>query len=214
VNVSDQLSLLRLRLGEPENADDARFTPSQLLLALNSSRRWFCEESHSLQIKDQQNTIVGTKLYTMKNDVIKFYAVECGGLQVDPVTPANWRGLVGDDEDMAGVPVVYKYWARQIQLFYVPDAVKVLLYHGYAYPTALVLNGTDGEFLDRQSEGAIWKAAVDIKAADERPFDYELAEADRVAKEFRDQYAPKGPRQVNSGPSGPSPLSFVLNRGG
>lgn len=210
--VASQFAKLALRLGEPENEDDRRFTPAQMLLALNPARRAVAEESQSLQCDDTQNTTVGGKLYNLPLDVIDFYAVEWDGIELEVVPVDQWRRVIGSNDALRGAPQCVKYHARQLQLFPVPDQVKALRYHGYCYPTALAVGGTDSEFTSDQEEAAIWKAAADMKAADERDFDYEEKQAARLIQKLAEQYKPKGPRYVK-GSSSVNPIWHML-RGG
>lgn len=195
-NVTTQLSHLAMRLGEPENADDRRFTPAQLLLGLNTARRSIAERTRSLQCRDSQTLAAGTKFINLPLDVIHFYALEWDGVELDLVPVDGWRETIGTNEDLAGAPIVAKYHARQVQVFPVPDQAKTIRYHGYCYPSELVIGGNDADFTIRQEEAAIWQAAADMKAADERPSEYEERKAAEIVAELSRQYAPDGPRYV------------------
>jgi len=199
--VDDQLAFLRDLLGEPSSADDSRFTPAQLVRALNEGRRWFCENSHSFQIKDSQETNpagVPTKLYATPFDIIDFYNIEWDGLPLDLVRPQHWRDKIGDDDDIQGDPYAVMYFTRQLQLFYVPRTAKTLRYHGYGYSTTLVAGGQDTQFTDQQARAGLYRASWKLKAIDERDVAEDKGEAIRLAEEFLQQYKPKGPRYVRT----------------
>lgn len=196
MTANDQLTLFRLILGEPDTGADARFADPKAIKLLNLGRNRFAERSRSFQIKDSQTTVVGTKFYTVKNDAIGFYEVEYDGVPLDPVEPRDWRDTIGDDDALQGTPEVYKYFARQLQLFRAPSQAKTLRYEGWGYPAALLVNGSDADYLDRQGEASVYFAAAIAKAADERESSKEEAIAEGIAQEFKRQYAPKGARYV------------------
>lgn len=195
--VDEQLAKLFDTIGEP--IEGGRFTKPQALIALNDGREWVAEETHSFQVTDSQTTIVGQKRYTLRNDIIEFFTLEWGGHTVTPVRPRNWRDEIGDDDTIIGTPVIAKQWARQIQLFPVPDRALLLSLEGPAYPVELLLGGVDPDYFKRQQDCAIWRAAWVLKAVDERDTKHEEAEALKLAAKLEDQYRRKGRRSVNTG---------------
>lgn len=206
--VEDQLAFLRDLLGEPENPDDARLQPPQLVRGINAARRWFCEKTRSFQVKEAQPTNPGgviTKFYQVPFDLIGIYSVEWNGIPLDLVTPIEWRKRIGEDDNIQGDPYVTMYFARQFQLFYVPQTAKTLRYSGWGYTTPLVVGGQDTQFTDQQNQGVLYRASWKIKALDERDFAEDKSEALSVADEFAQQYKPKGPRYVNQSYQG-SPI--------
>ena len=191
----DQIAKLAERIGEPSVG--GRFTPAQLLIALNDGREWVAEETHSFQVTDSQTTVVGQARYTLKNDLIEFYALEWAGHPIKPVRPRNWREEIGDDDTILGTPSIAKQWARQIQLFRVPDQALLLSLEGPAYPNELILGGVDPDFFKRQQDCSIWRAAWVLKGIDEREIRIEKEEASKLAAKLEDQYRRKGRRSVN-----------------
>jgi len=199
VTTNQQLALLRLWLGEPSDSAQARFSPTQLVLALNEGRRWFCEKSKSFHIKDSQQTNpsnVATNIYSIPNDVMGFWLVEWDGIPLDPVETVDWRSRIGDRDDIQGIPEVYQYFARQLQLFPVPSDQKTLKYHGWGYAAELIDGGNDLDLTDQQARGPIWYTTWLLKGADERDDRGELAKALEISQEFMRQSKPKGPRYV------------------
>ena len=204
-----QLAFLRDLLGEPANEDDARWNPTQLVRAINDARRWVCEETRSFQIKDSQQTNPGgvvTKIYQTPFDLIGFYKIEWNGVPLDLTTPAEWREKVGEDEDIQGDPYVVMYFARQLQLFYVPQTAKTLLYRGWGYTEEVVATGNDTQFTDAQARTALYRASWKLKGADERDVAEDKGEARSLAAEIAKQFKPKGARYVKS-PYIRSPIS-------
>ncbi len=191
-----QLAKLAERVGEPFVG--GRFTPAQLLIALNDAREWVAEETHSFQVTDSQTTVVGQARYTLKNDLIEFYALEWAGHPITPVRPRDWRGQIGDDDTILGTPFIAKQWARQIQLFQVPDQALLLSLEGPAYPVELVEGGVDPDFFKRQQDCSIWRAAVVLKGLDEREVKFEEKQSLRLATKLEIQYRRKGRRSVNT----------------
>ena len=191
----DQIAKLAERIGEPSVG--GRFTPAQLLIALNDGREWVAEETHSFQVTDSQTTVKGQARYTLKNDLIEFYALEWAGHPIKPVRPRNWREEIGDDDTILGTPSIAKQWARQIQLFRVPDQALSLSLEGPAYPNELILGGVDPDFFKRQQDCSIWRAAWVLKGIDEREIRIEKEEASKLAAKLEDQYRRKGRRSVN-----------------
>lgn len=213
--IEKQLDLLRQHLGEPVNPDDARFQPPELLASLIEGREWFAENSMSFQVQDEQETNPGnvkTAFYNVKNDLIKITALTWDGRPLTPVEPRDWRDRIGIDDTITGIPYVYKYRLRRLQLFFVPDSAKTLSLEGYAYPIELAgITGEDTDFTNPQARGAIWRAAWTLKDDDERDSKMEQGHAERIAKEFHDQYKPKGPRFVRSETVANPLLGFLRN---
>jgi len=195
-STDQQLAKLAERVGE--TFVGGRFTPAQLLIGLNDAREWVAEETHSFQVTDTQPTIVGQARYTLKNDLIEFYALEWAGHRVIPVRIRNWRDEIGDDDTLLGRPRILKQWARQVQLFPVPDQALLLSLEGPAYPNELVEGGVDPDFFKRQQDCSIWRAAWILKGIDERDTAHEEKEALKLANNLEDQYRRKGRRSVNS----------------
>ncbi len=195
-STDQQLDKLAGRIGE--SLVGGRFTPAQLLIALNDAREWVAEETHSFQVTDSQTTIIGQARYTLKNDLIEFYALEWAGHQITPVRPRTWRQDIGDDDTILGRPHIAKQWARQIQLFPVPDQALLLSLEGPAYPNELVSGGVDPDFFKRQQDCSIWRAAWILKGIDERDTSHEEKEALKLAANLESQYRRKGRRSVNT----------------
>jgi len=202
VKIEDQLIFLRRLLAEPVNPDDARWQPLELLDALNEGRRWFAENSKSLQITQSQTTNPGgvpTKFYSVQNEIGAFYTMEWDGIPLTPVHSRDWRNRIGINEDLTGDPYVYKFFIRQIQLFFVPATQKTLFFEGWAYPIELNgITGFDSEFTDQQARGGIYRAAWTLKDSDERDSAKEERHAREITDQFFQQYRPKGPRYVRS----------------
>lgn len=220
MKIEDQLTFLRRLLGEPVNPDDARWQPLELLDALNEARRWFAEKTGSFQVREAQDTTPDpttgepVKFYSVKNDLIKIHALEWGGRPLTPVEPRDWRSRVGVNEDLTGDPYIYKYWLRQIQLFFVPGSVQTLRHFATAYPIELPgITGTDTDFTDQQARGGMYRAAWTLKDADERDSGKEERHAREIADEFFQQYKPKGPRYVR-GENAAHPLLGFLGISG
>ncbi len=193
---NEQLEKLAERIGEP--ATGGRFTPAQRLIALNDGREWVAEETHSFQVTDSQTTERGKARYTLKNDIIEFFALEWAGHPITPIRPRNWRQEIGDDDTILGRPSVAKQWARQIQLFPVPDQALLLSLEGPAYPVELIVGGVDPDFFKRQQDCSIWRAAWILKGIDERDTSHEEKETLRLAGQLENQYRRKGRRSVNT----------------
>ena len=199
MDTDTQLSKLRDRLGEPSDAAQARWTTAQLLSFLNDARNLIAEETSCFPVSDSQPTVAGTGTYSVGSDFIKFTDLEWKGLPLKIVRHEIWREVVGDDDTTRGAPEVCKYFARQIQIFPVPDSVETLTYHGYAYPTALVSGGVDASFTDYIADACIWQAVVLVKVSDERPLGPEVQLLDIKKKELKKQYLAKGARYVRGG---------------
>lgn len=194
-SVNEQLTKLAERMGE--NFVGGRFNPAQLLIALNDAREWVAEETRSFQVTDTQPTIAGQSLYTIKNDLIEFYTLTWAGHPITPVRPRSWRDNIGDDDTILGTPNIAKQWARQIQLFPVPDQALALVIEGPAYPVELADSGVDPDFFKRQQDCSIWRAAWILKGVDERNTRHEEKETLRLAAQLENQYRRKGRRSVN-----------------
>ena len=214
MDAASQLNLLRLYLGEPAEAALARFTPDQLILGLNEGRRTFSEFTGSVRIRYNQTTNplnVPTKRYSIPNEVIEFWAVEFDGYNCEPVSPRDWRSRIGRKDDIQGIPSLYTYYMRQIQLYPVPNAQKVLSICGTGYANPLQLNGADPDLTDEQARVAIWWAAFILKGADERENAHEYKQAVTLSESIRKQYKPRGPRVVRDMSRRTSVLGWILN---
>ena len=196
MTTDNQLALLRTILGEPDDANEARFTATQLLNFLNLGRKWLCEYSRCFQVKDSQTTQVGVYIYNTPIEVIGFHAVEYNGIPLDPISLRHWRDQVGDDDTIQGIPFIYKYFAKQIQLFYAPQEAKTLMYEGWGYAIDLVSGGDDVDLNDYQNRGAIFYAGFLAKGSDKRNESFEYQSAMDIAENLRKQHRPKGPRYI------------------
>lgn len=194
MTVQEQTDLFQLLIAD--SPSDPRFTPAQTVLFLNEARKWFCEYTRSFQIKDSQTTVQGTSIYSLQNDVINLYSVEYDGVPLDPIDPRDWRGTIGIDDTLQGQPSVYQYFARQLQLFYVPPEAKTLKVYGAGYARDLVVNGGDLDLIDPQARGTVYRAAWQAQQADKEEYQGLAADAMRIAEEFKRQYWHKGPRYV------------------
>lgn len=192
-----QISLFKLLTGEPSSG--GRWEDPDIIQFINLGRSELAEKTRCFQIRDSQTTSSGTKSYSLQNDVIDFYALEYDGHPLTPVRPEDWRATIGDDDTIKGDPSVYKYQARQIQLFEVPNAAKTLRYEGWGYPTALTATGSDTEFTDRMAEGGVALGVIIAKMADERALGREEKIAADIIAELSRQFRQKGPRRVRFG---------------
>jgi hypothetical protein len=215
MNTNTQLTKLRTRLGEPSDEDQARFTVDQLLDLLNEGRRHVARESRCFQVRDSQTLSVPASgvasLVSVSNDFIGLYRLEYNGRPLRPVRSANWRDVVGIDDTIRGTPSVFKYFARQFQLYQsVSQAGLVFRYEGWAYPADLVENGSDSDFNDDMAEAAIWRATVIGRDADDRDSSAAEKNAARTLNGLKAQYRPKGTRYVNTGELYIPPTGYVL----
>lgn len=193
---NDQDALLLSIIGESSDTAQARWSSTQRFAFLNAGRRRVAREARCFQIKDSQSTVAGTSLYSVPNDFIGSYLLEFNGKPLRPVRMAYWRDVIGPNEDLRGTPSVVTYFARQFQLFFVPDRVATFKYSGWGIPAAIAADGADPDFTDEMAEASVYAAAVMAKAADDRDPSNEEAQAkDRITALFR-QYKPRGPRYV------------------
>ena len=214
MDAASQLTLLRTKLGEPVDTALARFTPAQLISGLNEGRQFFAEYTNSVQIRYSQTTNPGnvpTAFYSLPNDVIEFWAVEFDGYNVEPVQPRDWRNRIGRKDDIQGIPSLFKYYMRRLQLYPVPNAQKILRVEGYGYPVDLQVDGADPDLTDQQARASIWWAAFILKGADERENSFELDNAKAASERFRKQYKPRGPRMIRDATRRTSVLGWILN---
>lgn len=214
MDAASQLTLLRTKLGEPVDPAVARFTPAQLIAGLNEGRQFFCEYTKSFHVKYSQTTNpsnVPTAYYSVPNEMIEFWAVEFDGYNVEPVQPRDWRNRIGRKDDIQGIPSLFKYELRQIQLYPVPNAQKTLRVEGCGYATDLQVAGADPDLTDQQARASIWWATFILKGADERENAFEMNMAKQASEEFRKQYKPRGPRMVRDASRRTSVLGWILN---
>lgn len=206
-NISDQLALLRTRLGEPEAAADCRWSPAQLLAALIASRREVAEETRCYPVKDKITMTAALLpasgspfLISVTNDFINFEQAEYNGVPLRIVQPKDWRDVVGQDDTLTGTPVAVMYHGRKFQLFRVGTTVgHVFRYRGWAYPPDITAAGIEASLTDRAADVCIWHCAMVLKGSDERSNAFEEKMADRGIAALKAQYLPKGTRYVNTG---------------
>lgn len=191
---NDQINLFWLLTGD--NPADPRFSQAQAIQFLNMARKWFCEETRSFQIQDTQQTAVGVNTYSLTADVITLYRVEYDGVSLDPIEPRDWRTTIGIDDTIQGQPAVYQYHGRQLQLFYVPPAIKTLNTVGCAYARDLAVDSNDLDLIDSQAMGTIYRAAWQAQQADKEEYAGLKDDAMNVMVQFKRQYWHKGPRYV------------------
>ncbi len=210
-----QLASLRTRIGEPVDAAQCRYTPTQLLDYLNASRREVAEQTRCYPIKDSMTfTAAGTAagsgtaplpatgdpfLISVTNDFIFVEQVEYDGNPLRIVRAQDWRDVVGTDDTLIGDPRVVMYFGRKFQIFQVPNVVgKVFRYRGWAYPPDMVAAGIDASFVQRVADVCIWHAAMVIKGSDERNNNHESQMAAVGIAQIKEQYRPRGPRYVRT----------------
>jgi hypothetical protein len=206
-----QIERFKELMGEPDDADNQRWSDAAALRFINEGRSWLCEESRCFQINDTLDTEVGESEYDLSRDFIGFYALSFDGIPVDLVHPRDWRGTIGDDDTLQGDPTVAKYFTRILKLFRVPGTVAELAFDGWAYAAALEEGGSDTDLTDEQARAAIYRAVWKAKAADEREFSEEKEEALRLMVRATKDFKPKGPRYVRRRSPGRSWIGRVLN---
>lgn len=210
--VKDQLTLLRMLLGEPADLAEARLNPDQLLVLLNLGRDWLCEEALCVQLEDAQTTTKGNSQYSVEQDIIDLYTVEYDGVPLDLVQPKDWRQRIGVDDTLEGPPTCAKFWARQIQVFPVPSDGKLLRIEGWMY--AAELTDTDGGDLDfnrQMARTSIYRAAWIGKDLDERDSKDEEKHATQGMLKIKALNRPKGPRMVRKrSNSGMNKIQWLL----
>lgn len=214
-NTDAQLATLRTRLGEPETAAQARWSPAQLLAQLISSRNEVAEQTRCYPVKDAVAFTAGGSLVapvsqalpasgspfiiSTVNDFIWLDALTWEGRPLRGVRAQDWPDVVGDDETANGDPCVFMFFGRQLQIFRVPTEAGTLQYRGWAYPPEMVSGGVDASFTSRAADVAIWHAAMVLKGSDERSFAFEEKQTGIGIAELSKQYRPKGPRFVRTG---------------
>jgi hypothetical protein len=196
MTTDQQLDLLTTLLGDGDDSNNARWSATQKLSFLNMGRRRVSELTRCVQVRDSQDTVDGTRFYSITNDVISFYEVECGGRPIRLVRPEDWRDVVGRDDTLQGTPAVAMYNARQLQLYYVPKTVETLRYHGWGYAADLVAAGVDADFLQPAQEASIYLASALAKKADERNSEADETEARTRMSELERQFRRRGARYV------------------
>lgn len=210
-----QLATLRTRLGEPEDAAQARWSPAQLLAQLISSRNEIAEQTRCYAVKDSIDFTLGGSLVvpisqalpvsgqpfivSTVNDFIWLDLLTWEGRPLRVMRPQDWADVAGDDDTLNGDPVMFMFFGRQLQISRVPTEAGTLMYRGWAYPPALVAGGVDTGFTARPADVAIWHAAMVLKGSDERSNSHEDRMTRRGIDELKLQYRPRGPRFVRTG---------------
>lgn len=203
-DADQQLTSLRLRLGEPSDATQARFTTAQLLDLLNEGRRKTAAATRCRPVEDSQVASPPTdgspSVFSIPDDLIWVEEVTYDGRPLRLVRTADWSDVVGKDDTIQGDPVVYKFHARQITIFRaVTDSGLTLAYKGWGYPASLASAGVDSDFVKGVSDVTIWLAAMMAKAIDDRSYDFERQMALEGYADLKKQYGPRGPRYVRTG---------------
>ena len=200
MDVTPQLADLALKVGEPADVAQQRFSPAQLLSALNEARNIFAEKTKCFPVEDSQIVTPPTSVFTVTNDFIWLHIIEYGGRPLRLVQPGHWRDVIGDSDTISGDPCVATYHARQITIFPIPRTGGLtLFYKGWAYPPALVSGGVDSYFTEAAARGARWEAAANLKGLDERDNSFETRKATEAGAELSKQYEQKGARYVKTG---------------
>lgn len=199
LDVTEQLADLALKVGEPADTTQQRFTSAQMLSILNQARNTVAEETRCFPVTDSQVVTPPTSTFSVTNDFIGLLTVEFGGRPLRVVQTMHWRDVVGDSDDISGDPCVATYHARQIKIFPVPRNSGTLLYKGWSYPSDLVLLGVESSYTDPAVRASIWEAAAILKGLDERNNTFEREQAERTKSALKKQYEQKGPRYVKTG---------------
>lgn len=210
-----QLATLRTRLGEPEDATQARWSTAQLLAQLISSRNEVAEQSRCYAVKDSIDFTVGGSLVapvsqalpasgqpfiiSVVNDFIWVDLLTWEGRPLRVVRAQDWGDTAGDDDTLNGDPALFMFFGRQLQISRVPTEAGTLMYRGWAYPPALVAGGVDAGFTTRPADVAVWHAAMVLKGSDERSNAHEDRMFTRGMAELKLQYRPRGPRFIRPG---------------
>jgi hypothetical protein len=130
-DVDDQLTTLRTRLGEPEDEDQARWSPEQLLAQLIASRNEIAEKTYCYPVKDsidfttagslvapvsQALPTVGTPfLISTVNDFIWLRSLTWNGRPLRLVRPdETWEDVIGDDDTMNGDPLFFMFFGPPV----------------------------------------------------------------------------------------------------
>lgn len=214
-NTDAQLATLRTRVGEPEDEDLARWSPTQLLAQLVDSRNEIAEQTHCYPVKDAMAFTVGGSLVapvsqalptsddpfivSTVNDFIYLDSLTWNGRPLRGVRAQDWPDVIGDDDTLSGEPQVFMWFGRQLQIMRVPVEAGTLQYRGWAYPPAMVSGGVDAAFTSRAADVALWHAAMVLKGSDERNNLHEEKMMNRGITELKKQYRPRGPRFVRTG---------------
>lgn len=203
-DTDQQLASLRLRIGEPSDSAQARFSVTQLLDFLNEARRRVAAATRAKAISDSQTVTPPASgspaVYSVSDDFIWFEELTYDGRPMRLVRPQDWRDVIGSDDTVIGQPTVAMYHARQIHLFNVPsESGLTLAYRGWAYSNDLVSGGVEADFIKGVTDITVWRAAAFAKAADERSNSFEFEMAREGYGELKNQYNPRGPRYVRTG---------------
>lgn len=213
-DVPTQMATLSTRLGEPTDPTQARFTPAQLLAQMIASRNEIAEQTHCYPVKDSIDFTVGGSLVapvsqalpapgtpfliSATNDFIYLDSLTWNGIPLRSVRAQDWPDTVGTDDTIAGDPVEFMWFGRQLQIFRVPNCAGTILYRGWAYPPAIVIGGIDAAFSSRAADVSLWHAAMVLKGSDERSNSHEERMTNRGITELKTQYRPRGPRYVRA----------------
>lgn len=210
-----QLATLRTRIGEPVDPAQGRYTPSQLLAQLISSRNEVAEKTRCYQVKDSMAFTIGGSLVvplsqplpivgqpfivSTVNDFIWVELLTWNGRPLRVVRTQDWADVVGTDETISGEPGVFMFFGRQLQMSGVPTQAGTLKYRGWAYPPEVVSGGSDTAFTSRPADVAIWHAAMVLKGSDERSNVHEEKMTGIGIIELKSQYSPRGVRYIRTG---------------
>lgn len=214
-DVDTQLATLRQRIGEPVDPAQGRWTATQLLAQLNSSRNVLAELSRCYPVKDSMDFTTGGSvvapvsqalpaignnfLISTVNDFIYLDSLTWNGHPLRGVRAQDWPDVIGYQDTINGDPIVFMFFGRQIQIFRVPVEAGTLEYRGWAYPPVLVSGGIDAGFLSRPADVAGWHAAMVLKGSDERSMIFEQKMWEQGLTEMKIQYRARGPRFVRTG---------------
>ncbi len=203
----DKVNLIRVHLGETDATNSRWNDLTHLLPYYNLGRREWAKDSKALKATFEQTTEVGATTagggryarYLLDPLVHDIDEVFWDDIEVERADGGEWDEQVsGLQPDTQARPFLYRRTGDAIDLFYAPDAEKILEIFASILPTDLVaLTDTESELNDDQSQGAIYFAVAQALEDDDRDGSKYMALFKDSTRKYDRIQNRKGPRRVN-----------------
>lgn len=118
-----------------------QFSNATLTDWINDAVRICVEDNSLLQVKANQNTVIGQADYVLPNDIFKFHSVLVGGQKLEMLTREQWEerfSSIPVSTADNGRPTTCYVYAGVLTLSPAPDIVYSLNINYSKFPTAIV----------------------------------------------------------------------------
>jgi hypothetical protein len=175
--VSDIITRVTRSVGD---TDKLQVTDQDVMRWINDGMREAAIQNNLLQVKGTINTIAGTAAYAFPTDVLKLHSLLYDGNSLDLQTLQDVNDSYTTATATQGVPQVAWIWAGQINLYPVPNAVKVMTVYYIRNPVEVSTTSAAPELHE-----SYHKRLVDYCLAQVAEMDDDMARYQIKMDEFR-----------------------------